>query len=92
MARRSNINWDSKEVLSILNDNTSLENKAKSLGITIQWLCRKMKSLGIKHNCYWRTGFDKPATNKEIKVRYDAKRKAIGWKYLYQAGGKLQIE
>lgn len=79
------VDWDSDAVLTIVNDETiSLEDKAKKLGVSIWYLCRQMKRLDIKHNRYWKTGLDRPATNKERKARYNAKRKAIGWKYLYQ--------
>lgn len=79
------IDWGNDEVLAVLNDNTlSLKRKSEMIGVSLWFLCRKMKGLGIKHNRYWRTGLDRPATNKEIKARYNAKRKAIGWKYLYQ--------
>lgn len=86
MARPSKINWQSPEVTSILNNPTlGLDAKSEKLGVSIYWLCRQMKRLGITHNKYWRTGLNRPATNKERKARYNAKRKAIGWKYLYQA-------
>ena len=79
------VDWDSNAVLSIVNDETiSLEDKAVKLGVSIWYLCRQMKRLGIKHNRYWKTGLGRPTTNKERKARYNAKRKAIGWKYLYQ--------
>lgn len=79
------INWNSPDVLSILsNDTIGLKEKAEAVGCSMWHLCRKMKALGIKQNLYWRTGLDRPATNRERKARYNAKRKAIGWKYLYQ--------
>ena len=85
MARKSRIDWGSPEVLSVITDDTlGLDAKSKALGIKKYWLCRQMKRLGIKHNLYWRSGLNRPLTNKERKARYNAKRKAIGWKYLYQ--------
>lgn len=85
MAARKNIDWESEEVIEILNNNKlGLDSKSKMLGVSMWWVCRQMKRLGIKHNLYWKTGLDRPTTNKERKARYNAKRKAIGWKYLYQ--------
>lgn len=85
MAARKNIDWKSEEVIEILNNNKlGLDSKSKMLGVSMWWVCRQMKRLGIQHNPYWNTGLDRPTTNKERKARYNAKRKAIGWKYLYQ--------
>lgn len=79
------INWESNETFSILNNSTlGLDAKAHLLGVSIWHLCKKMKRLGIKHNVYWRSGLDRPMSNKERKARYNAKRKSVGWKYLYQ--------
>ena len=85
MAATKHINWESKEVVEILNNNTlSLDSKSKMLGVSVWWVCKQMKRIGVKHNPYWKTGLDRPSTNKERKARYNAKRKEIGWKYLYQ--------
>lgn len=85
MAARKKIDWKSEKVIEILNNNKlGLDSKSKMLGVSMWWVCRQMKRLGIKHNRYWKTGLDRPVTNKERKARYNAKRKAIGWKYLYQ--------
>ena len=86
MAGKPKVNWKSAEVINILFDDTlGLEAKCQLLGINSKYyLCRKMKQLGIKHNKYWRYNLNRPTTNKERKARYNKKRKAIGWKYLYE--------
>ena len=42
------------------------------------------KKKSIRFAKKYRGGLDRPLTNRERKAKYNAKRKAIGWKYLYQ--------
>lgn len=73
-----------QEVMDILsNPKLSLQEMADAIGVKSKWyICRKRKALGLPKK--YPGGLDRPLTNRERKAKYNAKRKAIGWKYLYQ--------
>ena len=79
------LDLNNPRVVNILaNPNLSLKEMADLIGVKSIWnVCRTRSKLKLGR-LYSTTGLDRPMTNREIKARYNKKRKLIGWKYLYQ--------
>lgn len=79
--RKPKVNWNSKEVLEILKDQSlTIQQMADKLGVSYFRVAHKRSEFGLER--LRGAGLDHVLTNKERKARYNAKIKQIGYKPL----------
>lgn len=80
--KRKKIDWNNSEVLKIIKDPLlSSQEKADKIGVSYSTLSHKRSDMGLKYP--FTVGIDHKLTNREVKARYNAKIKKIGYKPLY---------